>query len=265
MSAAGAPTARGGGFVAVALAFTWRGLLRMWRIPSIAMPMIVMPVFFVVAFSGSFASVVQIAGYGTDEAVNWMAAWAILQGSAISGMGAAGVAATDLENGFFDRIRLAPIRPSTVMVGLLGYSLARALLPITVVLVVSFLLLGADLPGGPLGLATIYVAGLGLAAVMSLLGLAVVFTFRSLQALGLVQILIFGMLFLSVGQAPLVAIEGWLHDVAAVNPVTRVIRLCRQGFLGEVTWAVTWPGLVALAAMLAVVGPLAVWRFHRVA
>ncbi len=265
MSAVGPAASRGGAFAAVVLAFTARGLIRNLRVPSIALPTVAMPVFFVVAFSGSFASAVQIEGYGTDEAVNWMAAWALLHGSAFSGVGAAGAAATDLENGFFDRIRLAPIRPTTVLVGLLGYSLVRALLPITAVLAVSFLFLGADLPGGVPGLVMIFVAGLGTAAVMSLLGLALIFTFRSLQALGLVQVIIFGLMFLSVGQAPLVAIEGWLHDVAAVNPLTRVIRMCRQGFLGDVTWAVTWPGLVALAGMLAALGPLAVWRFRRVA
>ena len=46
-----------------------------------------MPIFFVVAFSGSFSSVVELDGYSTDKAVNWMAAWAILQGSAFSGLG----------------------------------------------------------------------------------------------------------------------------------------------------------------------------------
>ena len=50
-------------------------------------PSIIMPIFFVVAFSGSFSSVVQLDGYSTDKAVNWMAAWAILQGSAFSGLG----------------------------------------------------------------------------------------------------------------------------------------------------------------------------------
>ena len=59
-----------------------------------------MPIFFVVAFSGSFSSVVELDGYSTDKAVNWMAAWAILQGSAFSGLGGGGLTATDLENGF---------------------------------------------------------------------------------------------------------------------------------------------------------------------
>ena len=89
----------------VAVAITKRGLMRMRRLPSLMIPSIVMPIFFVVAFSGSFSSVVQLDGYSTDKAVNWMAAWAILQGSAFSGLGGGGLTATDLENGFFDRTK----------------------------------------------------------------------------------------------------------------------------------------------------------------
>ena len=249
---------------AASLAFTGRALTRMMRLPTIIAPMVIMPVFFVVAFSGSFAAVVQIEGYGTDKAVNWMAAWALLQGGAFSGMGAAGAAATDLENGFFDRIRLAPVATSTVMNGLLGYAIVRSIIPVTAVLIVAFAFLDADMPGGIAGIAMTYVGGAGLAIVMSLLALSVAFTLKNLRALGVAQIGIFSMMFLSVGQAPLVAIEGWLHEVAAINPVTRVIRMTRQGFLGDVTWGTTWPGLVGLAVMIAFFGAIAVWRYRRI-
>lgn len=251
-------------FVATTGIIAWRGLLRMRRIPSIAVPSIVMPVFFLVAFSGSFASVVQIEGYGTDEAVNWMAAWALLQGGAFSGMGAAGAAATDLENGFFDRIRLAPAPTVAVITGLLAYSVTRSMIPATVVLAVAFGLLGADMPGGFLGVVMVYLSVAAISVIMSLMALAVAFTLKSLKSLGFAQILIFAMMFLSVGQAPLVAIEGWLHDVAAINPITHIIRMCRQGFLGPVTWDITWPGLVAAGALIGFFGLMALWRFRHI-
>ena len=43
--------------------------------------------------------------------------------------------------------------------------------------------------------------------------------------------------------APLALLQGWLQDVAEVNPVTEVVDAARQGFVGTVTWAETWPGL----------------------
>ena len=258
----GPPTNRGSAAVVAALA--GRGLIRMRRLPSIAIPMVVMPVFFVVAFSGSFAAAVQIEGYGTDKAVNFMAAWAALQGAAFAGVGAGGVAATDLENGFFDRLRMAPVAQASIVGGLLGYSLARSLLPVTAVLAVAFALLDADMPGGLLGLLMVYLSSLGVAIVMSLAALSLVFTLKTFESIGLVQIFIFSLMFLSVGQAPLVAIEGWLHAVATINPMTRIIQMARQGFLGDVTWAATWPGLVALGAMIAFFTITALWRLHKV-
>jgi ABC-type multidrug transport system permease subunit len=56
-------------------------------------------------------------------------------------------------------------------------------------------------------------------------------------------------IFLSTAQMPLHLIDGWLHDVARFNPITNVLALARQGFLGDVTWSTTWPGLVALGGM----------------
>ena len=60
----------------------------------------------------------------------------------------------------------------------------------------------------------------------------------------------FSTMFLSVGQAPLEAIQGWLYHVAKYNPITHVIRMGRQGFLGDVTWAETQPGFISLTLLL---------------
>ena len=61
------------------------------------------------------------------------------------------------------------------------------------------------------------------------------------------------------------AAEGWLQKVARVNPVTQVVEAARQGFVGEVSWAETWPGLLALAGMLAILGALALREMRRTA
>ena len=38
--------------------------------------------------------------------------------------------------------------------------------------------------------------------------------------------------------------------------MTQVVEAARQGFVGGVTWGETWPGLLALAGLLAVLGVL---------
>jgi ABC-2 type transport system permease protein len=72
-----------------------------------------------------------------------------------------------------------------------------------------------------------------------------------------------GAVLLTTAYAPLALLQGWLQQVARLNPVTRVLEAARQGFLGSVDWAHTWPGLVALAGMLLVLGSLALREMGR--
>ena len=63
---------------------------------------------------------------------------------------------------------------------------------------------------------------------------------------------IFMAIFLSSAQRPLGAMRGWAQSDARVNPMTNILRMARQGFLGDITWHHTWPGLVAIAGLTAV-------------
>ena len=67
-----------------------------------------------------------------------------------------------------------------------------------------------------------------------------------------VQILAFSMMFMSTGQVPLDFMDGWLFHVARLNPATSVMSFARQGFIGDITWGTTWPGLLAMVVMVSV-------------
>ena len=121
-------------------------------------------------------------------------------------------------------------------------------MPTTAVLVVSYFG-GLALPGGPVGLVSLYVATVGMAVVFCLIGLAIVYRMRTMRSMMIVQVLGFSLMFLSIGQVPIRFLDSWLHTAARVNPLTNVLRLARQGFIGDLAWSVTWPGLVAVAAM----------------
>ena len=233
---------------AVARAVCVRGLRRVMARPILIMPTLVMPVFFVVSFTGAFSALTRIEGYGTDNVYNWMAPYAALQGAVFAGVGGAASAADDLENGFFDRLLLTPGGRFPLLAGTIGYSGVRSLIPTTAVLVVSYFG-GLTLPGGPVGLVSLYVATVGMAVVFCLIGLAIVYRMRTMRSMMIVQVLGFSLMFLSIGQVPIRFLDSWLHTAARVNPLTNVLRLARQGFIGDLAWSVTWPGLVAVAAM----------------
>jgi len=63
--------------------------------------------------------------------------------------------------------------------------------------------------------------------------------------------------------APQELLSGWLATVATYNPVSYVLEATRQGFVGEVTWATTWPGLLALAGLGALLFALALRGLRR--
>jgi ABC-2 type transport system permease protein len=71
------------------------------------------------------------------------------------------------------------------------------------------------------------------------------------------------LVLLTPAYAPLALLQPWLEDVASVNPLTDVVEAARQGFVGTVSWADTWPGLLALAGLLVVLGGLALREMRR--
>ncbi|MGZ0220892.1 MAG: hypothetical protein ACKVIY_17975, partial [Acidimicrobiales bacterium] len=60
---------------------TRRALVRLVRMPSLLIPMLVMPAFFAVSFTGTFEGVTRVEAFPTDEFINWVAAFAMVQGS----------------------------------------------------------------------------------------------------------------------------------------------------------------------------------------
>lgn len=232
----------------IGLSLAVRSIVNVFRVPGAFVPVLVMPIFFLLSFSGSFGG---LAGrlVPTDNMLNWVMPYAIMQGAAFAGMGATFSVARDLEGGFYDRLLLAPAPRRALLVGPVLAAMIRALIPVVVVFVFATLG-GARLVDGPLGLVTLVVAAMGTAAVAALWGLGIAYRFKSQRSLALVQVGIFSAMFLSASQVPVSQIEGWVHPIARINPITNVLRLAREGFIQPgLTWSTTLAGLLALAAM----------------
>ena len=228
------------------------------RLPSAFLPALIMPVFQAIAFSGSFFAITQIPGFPTDRSINWFMPLAILMGSGFAGIGIGLAAIRDIETGFYDRLRLAPAPRSSLITGPLLGALGRSLVVTTLVMTVG-ILLGARWNDGVLSVVPLYVAGLGIAAAGTGWGLGLAFRFRDMRAAALMQLTLFIGLFLSEAQTPLFVMEGWLHTVARINPFTNILRLAREGWVGEVSWDNTWGGVLALV----VISALTLWFARR--
>ena len=239
-----------------------RNVRNIRRLPSAFLPSLLMPIIQAVAFSGTFFAVTQIPGFPTDRSINWYLPLGVILGCGFAGIGVGFTTVCDIESGFYDRLRMAPVPRLALITGPTLGALIRALVVTTTVFLVG-LLIGARLTDGMLGLLMLYVASLGVATLGTFWGLALAYRFRDMRGAAIMQLTFFLALFLSDAQTPLSVMEGWLHGVARVNPFTNILRLGRQGFLGDVTWANTWGGLVAIAAICALTLWFAVARLPR--
>lgn len=248
-------------------AVTWgvaeRSLRLIPRLPATFIPSLVMPVFFTVAFSGPFAALVNIPGFPAQEILDWVVPFTALQGCAFAGLTTGLGVARDLETGFYDRMLLSPAPRMSLLAGSLVAAVLRACIALVLMIVVG-LVAGAHFREGLVGIAVLALGGLGLALAASAWAIGLALRFKTMQSAPLMQMGVFLTIFLSTAQMPLELLTGWLADVARYNPITKVLALARQGFLGDVTLAVTVEGIVALAGMFLVLGLFAYRGMRKV-
>ena len=249
---------------AVALTLWRRSLNEVLRVRGALLPATVAPLVFMLGISGQFQRLVGLDGFGTDSYLSWIVPLSCLQGAGFAGAATGSNLARDIEQGWFDRLLVAPVPRPLLIIGPILGAVTRSLVPATVVLVVG-LAVGAELPGGVLGVVALYVAAASFCAVAALWGIFLAVTFRTQQAGPLMQQGVFLAVFLSTAYTPEVLLRGWLGAVAHLNPVTHVLEMARQATVEglEPSLAHTLPGVAALLGLTAVLGALAIAGLRR--
>ena len=238
-----------------ARSLSMRNLRNIPRLPSAFFPALAMPIFTMIAFSGTFFAVTQLPGFPTDKSINWYMPLGILFGSSFSGIGLGFSTIRDIETGFYDRLRMSPTPRRALLIGPLLTSWSRVAMLNAAVIPLG-LLLGARFTGGFLGLLSLLAASVGVATIALGWGLGLAYRFRDMRAAAIMQLSIFVVMFLSTAQVPLQVMSGWLHSVARLNPATNVLRLARTGLVDPaspdaLSWGSVWGGLVAVVVMSA--------------
>ena len=224
-----------------------RSMMRVRRMPSAFIPSLIMPVFQLVAFSGAFGF--AVTKLGIENALDWYVPLNAIQGASFGAVGVSFGLINDMQTGFFDRILLAPTRRWVMVAAPLAAAIVRCIVPVAFVIIVGFLG-GMNTPGGLLALVCLAISAIGIGIVSCAFALGLTFRLQNLGAATLTQFGIFFTIFLSTSQVPISAMTGWLRSVARINPMTNVLRLARQGFLGDVTWEGSWGGLLAIAVLV---------------
>jgi len=154
----------------------------------------------------------------------------------------------DIEGGYFDKLRAAPVSRSSLVLGRL---LAEALksVVITAVLIVLALPFGITIASGPLGflllLALTALWAVVFAGFMQLIALKT----RSAAATNSGGLVFFPLLFLTPNFVPRDLLTRPMEIAATFNPVTYVMEALRALILRDLAWAVLARGFAVVAVM----------------
>ncbi len=231
------------------------------RVPGAAIPGVLAPTIFFLGLNGVFGALTQLRGFETGSYESFIVPVSMLQGAGFTGAAAGVNLARDYEAGWVDRLLVSPAPRWVLLSGNVLAASVRALVPATFVLAIGFAI-GVQWPGLD-GLVICYLMVVATAAVAACWGSMLALHFKSQSAAPLMQAGMMGLILLTPAYAPLALLQPWLESVAEVNPLTNVLEAARQGFVGSVSWAETWPGLVALAGLLVVLGGLALREMRR--
>lgn len=267
------PTASGAAqrarwFVVDSLALARRNLSHVRQIPEKLLDVTLQPIMFVLLFAYVFGGVIAIPDGNYRE---YLIGGILVQSLGFGMMGPGTSIATDLGEGFVDRVRSLPTSRSAYLGGHMIAELAAMTLAITI-LSLTGVVIGWRIHEDVLHA----VAGYGLlllfATAMLWFGTLLGVIARSPDAVaGFVFMTIFPLTFLSNAFIPVEGLPDGLQQIAEWNPISAMVAAVRTlfgnptGLPADPPWPLAHPVLAALLwclLLLAITVPLTVRRFR---
>jgi ABC-2 type transport system permease protein len=243
--------------LAVARGVSWRVLHTFFTNPSFLLPSLAFPLFFFTAFVGGLSRISQVPGFDFPNGYTaFQFVFVLLQSAAFAGVFTGFGIARDFESGFMRRLMLAAPNRGGILLGYLVSALVRWLTVAAIVTVVA-LLAQMNVGGNGIDLFGLYVLALLLNLAGTLWATGVAMRLRTQQAAPVMQMPVFLLLFFAPVYVPLALLQGWIHAVASVNPITPMLEAGR-GFISgspELT-------LAAFAIALGLIAGFAAWAFR---
>jgi ABC-2 type transport system permease protein len=219
--------------IAVARGVSWRVLHMFFTNPAFLLPSLAFPLFFFTAFVGGLSRVSQIPGFDFPSGyTSFQFVFVLLQSAAFAGVFTGFGIARDFESGFMRRLMLAAPNRSGILLGYIVSALVRWLTVAAVVTVVA-LLARMEIGGSGIDLFGLYFLALLLNLAGTLWATGVAMRLRTQQAAPVMQMPVFLLLFFAPVYVPLGLLQGWIHGVASVNPITALLEAGRGFISGQ--------------------------------
>ena len=243
-------------FLYVTRGVAWRSLHNALVTPAIIVPLVIFPLFFLVAFAGGLSRISEVPNFNYKPGyTSFQFVFVFLQSAAFGGVFTGFAVARDFESGFARRLLLGAPRRSGIIAGYAAGAFMRWLV-VAAIVTAAGLIAGMNVYGHGIQLFGLFGLGLGMNFTAALWAIGIAMFLRTEQAGPLIQMPVFVALFLAPVYVPLSLLTGWVHAVSRLNPITAVIEAGRGLFAGS-------PVKVALSFALLAAGAAILGAFSR--
>ena len=231
-----------------------RSTLELFRQPALVVPSIVFPLFFSFLGNSSFGKTTLLPGFPkVNSYLQFQLAGTITQGVLFGSVTGAAALATDIENGFFDRLLASPTSRLSILFGRIAGSVLFGALE-TAVFVLVLLPFGADVSAGVPGIIAMIISGALIALAVGALMSSVALKTGSSEAVQGTFPLLFILLFFSSAFFPRETMSGTYKTIAGLNPISHLVEglraLSLEGFSVSATArAILVPLAIAIVAL----------------
>jgi ABC-2 type transport system permease protein len=229
-----------------------RALREGWRTPEALLPTLFIPLFFLVVnvgqaakiFPGQTTDFLHGQGYGAFQLPSSLLLAASFGTAAL-------FLVEDIEGGYFDKLRAAPISRTALVLGRLIAEFAKGLL-ISILIVVLGIIFGISIASGPLGFVLLVVLTALWAVVFVGFMQLIALKTRSAAATNSGGLVFFPLLFLTPNFVPRDLLTRPMEIAATLNPVTYLMEALRSLILEDLNWDAIWPGFAVVIVLGAV-------------
>jgi ABC-2 type transport system permease protein len=206
--------------VAQTAAMSKRAILAVIRQPTVVVPSLLFPLFFVAIGTSAFSRAINIPGFPkVDSFLDFALSGAIVQGVLFGSTVSATALAIDIENGFFDRLLATPTSRTSILVGRLAGGMAYGGFQ-TVLFILVLLPFGLRVKSGPIGVLVMIVGGVLIALAVGALMAAMAIKTGSSEAVQGAFPMLFILLFFSSTFFPRQTMSGAYRTIADINPIS---------------------------------------------
>jgi ABC-2 type transport system permease protein len=232
------------GFVRDVISVAGRTLRQARREPETLLPPVLVPLFFFAVLVGSLESIFGHAGIDQFRAFQLPVSLVI----AVTGVTRAPSVVTDILNGYFDRLLLAPTNRFALLLGMMAADVV-IVAAMTVPVLVLGALVGVHFVTGVAGMLAF--VGIAVAWSLAYVGILYAVALRSANPTVTAQtfLLFFPFVFLSTTIVPRDQMTGWMEHVAGVNPLTYVYAALRSLITEGWQTRTLVEGLIAIVAV----------------